>query len=304
MNKLTWLQQKIGYSSLDPVTENADIRVVGDRYSGKTAYMASLAYWPNANENSPVQSVRSIGDKAAGQELIKYAQDILEQGLQLPPTPLNSDVREVKDYGLSILLKEKFNLSKLNSQAVQLTVNCKDYSGEFFADLIRKSSDPLLMDYLDDCIRATGILLLVDGTAYAKDKDYASSLEYFLAALNQADLHGKQRRIAFAINKCELCQLWVRRHDPKGLTHSLFPQVMDKLESWQSRKLGSVNYFTLSAFGTLGKEYSEPNTIFIKRHRGGTASILREPKKWRPFGLVAPIYWLCTGQRHKALDKD
>lgn len=304
MKALTWLKQKVGsnYPKLAP--ENADIRVIGDRRSGKTVYMASLAYWPNANLNSPVQSVTSIGEKAASEELLKYAQDILEQGLQLKGTPLNPNIREVKDYGLRIILKDRFKLSKLGSKSLELTVNCKDYGGEFFSDLIKKSQDALLKDYLEDCIRSTGILLLVDGTAYAKDKDYAVSLDNFFAAINKTDLQGQKRRIALGISKCELSQLWVRRYDPRGLTHSLFPQMMGKLEAWQSQNLGFVDYFTLSAFGTLGKEYPEPNTVFLERDKGGTASVIQDPKRWRPFGLVSPIYWLCTGQRHNALDED
>jgi hypothetical protein len=304
MNPLTWLKQKVNSETSDLTVESADIRVIGDRRSGKTVYMASLAYWPNANPNSPVQTVTPIGDLLASQELIKYAQDVLEQGLELKGTPLKPNVVEVKDYGLQILLKDQFKLSKLGSPSVKLTVNCKDYGGEFFKDLIRGSNDSLLMDYLDDCIRSTGILFLVDGTAYAKDQEYANSLELFFAALDQADLQHKQRRIALSISKCELSQLWTGRDNPRVLMDSLFPKMMGKLETWQSRKLGFVDYFALSSFGTLGKEYPQPNTILKERNRGGTASVIKEPRKWRPFGLVSPIYWLCTGQRHKALDED
>jgi len=301
MKALTWLKQKMASGSPEVKEVNADIRVIGDRRAGKTVYMASLAYWPNANPDSPVQSVTPIGE-AANQDLLKYAQDILEQGLEIKGTPLNATVDEVKNYCLSILLKEQFQWSKLNSQPIQLTINCKDYAGEFFSDLLNKSSDPLLKDYLNDCLRATGILFLVDGTAYAKDRQYALSLDNFLDALNQANT--QQKRIAVTLSKCELAQLWLRRHEPKGLTKSLFPQMTEKLETWTNKGLGFVDYFTVSAFGRLGKEASEPNTTFKKRDKGGTNSVIREPKYWKPFGLVSPIYWLCTNQRHKALDED
>ncbi|MDJ0511664.1 MAG: hypothetical protein QNJ64_20795 [Crocosphaera sp.] len=302
MKTSNWLPQKMRLNSLDKLDTN--IRIIGDRKAGKTVYMASLAYWPNANKNSPVKSVTSIGQKSAGKELLKYAQDILEQGLQLKATPLNPDIKEVKDYGLSIELKEQFRWYNLINRNLRLTISCKDYGGEFFSDLLKKSHNQLLQDYLNDCIRATGILLLVDGTAYSKDEEYAFSLEQFLNTLSQPHPEEKGRRIAFALTKCELVQLWVRRHDPRGLTQSLFPNMKKKLETWQTQNLGVVDYFTVSSFGTLGKDNSEPNTKIIKPNREGTTSVIKDTRKWRPFGLVSPIYWLSTGQRHKALDED
>lgn len=286
-----------GGGSLD---ESAEIRVVGDRSSGKTAYMASLAYWPNASSESPVQSVVPVGDREAGEELLAKARDILEQGLQLEPTELQANVDDVKDYGLSIALKEQFGLNR----TVRLNINCKDYAGEFFGDLVYKSSDPKLQDYMSDCVLATGILLLIDGTAHRKDNEYGSGLDRFLTALDRADLEGKTRRIAFAISKCEQSQLWVSRHQPRDLATRRFPRLYRKLEAWQESGAGAVDYFTTSAFGVLGNRFPEPNAIQVKRDRLGTASVIREPRFWRPFGLVSPIYWLCTGKRHKELDRD
>jgi len=89
-----WLTTKINQTS-EPQQNSAVLRVIGDKSSGKTTYMASLARWPNANSNSPVQSVISINQD--GQELINIAQNILEQGAELEPTPLNADASEVKD---------------------------------------------------------------------------------------------------------------------------------------------------------------------------------------------------------------
>ena len=305
---LDWLKNKSPTETSEPETidAGADIRVIGDRGSGKTAYMASLAYWPNANPSSPVQSVTALGD--AGGTLLSMAQNILEQGLELEPTDLSASVDEVKDYGLSIVLKDQFSLRNpsvgLRPRMVRLNVNCKDYAGEFFADLIYKVGDPKLNDYLEDCISAAGILLLMDGTTHRKDREYANGLDKFLAALDRGDLDRQKRRIAFAISKCEQPQLWVSRHQPKQLIRRRFPQVQNKLENWVTIGAGEVDYFTTSAFGMLGSNYPEPNAIKLTRGRDGTTSVLRSPQHWRPFGLVGPIYWLCTGQRHQELDRD
>lgn len=300
----------LGSKTLDPIAANANLRVIGDTGSGKTAYMASLAYLTkcsNRNLDSPIESVTAFGDQDASQELLKYAQDILEQGLELEATKLNKNsAGEVADYGLNIALKSHFSWksSQFGFRPIQLIITCKDYSGEFFQDLIHKIGDPYLDDYLDDCKLSTGILLLIDGTAYRNDSLYAQGLENFFIALDQAGESSKDRRIAFVLSKCELSQLWVNRKQPKELTNRLFPLTMRKLEDWKEKDLRAVDYFAISAFGTLGTDFPEPNTTLLQRSRNGSSCVIRKPKLWRPFGLVSPIYWLCTGQRHKTLDED
>ncbi|MEZ2232561.1 hypothetical protein [Microcoleus sp.] len=300
-------QNKSTKSSVtEPIDRSGVIRVIGDRNSGKTAYMASLAYWPNANASSPVQTVTPLNDDT--NQLVDNAQNILEQGLQLEPTDLNTSVDDIRDYTLSIVLKGQFSWKtpkvNLQPQLVRLNISCKDYAGEFFSDLLHRNGDALLGDYLEDCVRATGIMFLADGTSHQKDSQYSSGLDKFLIALDRTDISSSQRRIAFVMTKCEQSELWVNRHEPRELAQARFPQTFRKLQAWQQTGGGQVDYFTTSAFGVLGSKYPEPNSVRIKRDRGGTSSCIKDPKRWRPFGLVAPIYWLCTGERHKELDKD
>lgn len=306
---LNWLKNKNNPQSdnSEPnfLDQEATLRLVGDRSSGKTAYMASLAYWPNADTDSPVQSVTPVGGEAV--ELINKAQNILEQGLELEPTDLNESADEVNDYTLSITLKDQFSWKKptatMGNKLLQLNISCKDYAGEFFSDLLGKPGDPKLEDYLEDCLQATGILLLLDGTAHRKDTQYANGIDQFLSQMDKTDLEGGQRRVAVVINKCEQSELWINRHQPRELARKRFPNVYRKLESWSKLGGGTVDCFATSAFGMLGNRFPEPNAKKLKRDRGGTSSIIKNPKRWRPFGLVSPIYWLCTGVRHKELDK-
>lgn len=304
---LNWLKKnQTTPSNADTFQDNAVLRVIGDRASGKTTYMASLARWPNADANSPVQAVTPVNEE--GSELIEKAQNILEQGLELEPTILHGNVLEVKDYTLSITLKSQFSWKKpkatIGSQITTLTISCKDYAGEFFTDLIPQSGNSQLEEYLEDCLQATGIMFLIDGSAYRKDQEYANGLDKFLLALDRTDMSGGYRRIALVLTKCEQTELWINRHKPDYLASVRFPQVHRRLQTWQQLASGKVDYFTTSAFGMLGTRFQEPNSKQLKRDRGGTSSVLKAPKQWRPFGLVAPIYWLCTGDRHKELDKD
>jgi hypothetical protein len=293
-----------------PKQASSSIRIIGDRYSGKTAYMAALARWPNANANSPVQRV--VANNNDGEELVRAAQNLLEQGLELQPTTLNPNPTEIKDYGIGITLKDQFSwrnmASSNNSQLIDLNISCKDYAGEFFSDLLNSQSDPVLDAYLEDCVISQGIALLVDGTSYQNDRKYASGLSKFLAGIDRFDLAGEQRRIAFVITKAEQPELVISRNDSKkayDYAHSTrFPEVYKTLKSWQAMGAGKVDFFLVSAFGTLGSREIEGNYRLIAKMQGGTKAVIRHPQKWRPFGLIAPLYWLCTGNRHKDLDKD
>ena len=277
------------------------LRIIGDRGSGKTAYLASLAYWPNANPESPVKSINPIGEEA--EELIDKAREILEQGLELEPTDLNADINEVKDYSLSINLKDRFSWLEGSKKSVQLNISCKDYAGEFFSDLIYKNGDPKLENYLEDCCLATGLLMLVDGTSHRKDKEFAMGIEKLLMEIDRSDMEMQRRRIALVLSKCEQSELWVNRHRPRKVA-ARFPKLSAQLETWSKIGGGKVEYFTSSAFGIVGQQYPEPNSKRLRRSRHGTNSVIKNSKLWRPFGLVSPIYWLCTGKRHSELDRD
>ncbi|MBA4446547.1 hypothetical protein CEP10_15470 [Cylindrospermopsis raciborskii S07] len=272
--------------------DSASVRLIGDRTAGKTTYMASLARWPNANPESLVQAVTAIDE--GGQDLISKAQNILEQGLELESTQLSSSVSDVRDCTLQITLKEK-------NQLLNLNVSCKDYSGEFFRDLLHQNNSQL-EEYLEDCVQANGIIFLVDGSSRRKDSEYVNGLDKFLLLLDRNDIAGSKKRIALVLNKCEQPDLWVNRNKPEYLASARFPQVCSRLKAWQKMGGGNIEFFTASAFGMLGTKYPEPNVNLLTRGRSGVTAVIRNPKLWRPFGLIAPIYWLCKGSRHPQLD--
>ncbi|WP_346294243.1 TRAFAC clade GTPase domain-containing protein [Sphaerothrix gracilis] len=287
--------------------KDAVIRVIGDRASGKTTYMAALARFPHASSNNLIQSITAINDD--GRELIAKAQNLLEQGLELEPTDLETKAEIIKDYRLSILTNDSFSLKRTpigltGSPTLQMNVSFKDYAGEFFSDLLHRSQDSQLADYLEDCSQATGIMFLLDGSAQRKDAEYAAAIEKFFNGLVDTKDTSTLKRIALVLTKCELPDLWIKRNQPEKLAHAKFKQVCAKLQSWQLSSKGNVNYFATSAFGVVGSRFAEPNSKQLSRDQGGVTSILRDPQHWRPFGLVSPIYWLCTGNRQQQLDEE
>jgi Double-GTPase 2 len=284
----------------------AVIRVIGYRSSGKTTFMAALARWPNASGNSPVQSVTPTNED--GQNLINTARNILEQGEQLEFTQLDSNINEVKDYGIRIILKDKFSWRKPHlgesNRLVNLDISCKDYAGEFFTDLLQPVNNLRLETYLEDCVLADGIALLIDGYSHQMDSEYEIGIKRFLSELKQNELDSKPRRIAVILTKAEQGELWVNRDRPAESTVSRrFPRVYDALQNWGGSKNEQINFFRASAFGVLG-DSPAPNATVVSRGVEGTAATIKRPRLWRPFGLISPLYWLCTGKRHPDLDKD
>jgi hypothetical protein len=298
---------KTAKAEAEVTQSNAVIRVIGDRASGKTTYMAALARFPNANPDGAIQDITAIGD---GNELISKAQNILEQGLELEPTDLQPNAENVSDYQLSITLKGRFSLksprTSLPGSMSKLNISCKDYAGEFFSDLLYQANDDKLTSYLKDCSDATGIMFLLDGSASRKDADYATGIEKFLKMIAARSGNSSElRRVALVLSKCELPELWMKRKQPKDLAHQQFKQVCAKLQGWESTtNSAAVEFFATSAFGVVGSRFPEANSKEQRRDRGGVTSVLKDTKHWRPFGLVSPIYWLCTGERHNQLDEE
>lgn len=290
----------------------AVIRVIGYRSSGKTTFMAALARWPNAS-NTPVQSVMPTNDD--GQELINKARNILEQGEQLEPTKLDADINEIKDYGITIKLIDRFSWIKPKmgeaNRVINLNISCKDYAGEFFDDLLQPTNNILqptnnirLDSYLEDCVLADGIALLIDGYSHQMDSEYEIGLKKFLNELLQNEATPKPRRIAVILTKAEQGEIWANRNLPaRTIISRRFPKVYELLQGWHDNNERKVDFFRASAFGTLGGS-SAPNATIIRRKAEGTTAVIKKPKLWKPFGLISPFYWLCTGERHRDLDKD
>ena len=72
-----------------------------------------------------------------------------------------------------------------------------------------------------------------------------------------------------------------------------FPHTKLALQIWSNNWNCAVAYFAYSAFGMIG-DTSQANCQ--GRYQG-----IKNPKIWKPFGLIAPIYWLLTGRYDQTL---
>jgi hypothetical protein len=170
-------------------------------------------------------------------------------------------------------------------------VTCQDFSGELF-DKLRYGRSQEIDLYLEQCAGAGGLLVILDGTFFTEDQKYAQGLTTLQSELNLRLKEKKLYRIAVVFSKAEQSQVWIHRYDIQKFMRLKFYQTYQILEQWGRQY--SINYFFCSAFGTKGDR--KPNVKVTSREGGVTAGIIDKPELWQPFGLVAPIYWLYTGQ--------
>jgi len=282
--------------------KNITVKVIGDRASGKTTYMAALARFPESTaSNGIVQDIKALNDD--GRELVSKAKNLLEQGLEFEPTRLEASADDNKDYQLTIALRGLSQFNRNTDVATRLNVTFRDYAGEFFSDLIHRDRDPKLTDYIEDCRQADGLMFLLDGSAQRKDAEYAQGVDKLLRLLSESGSIRQIKRIALVLTKCEQPDLWIKHEKPQKLAQKRFKNVCAKLSAWQATTGVSLEYFTASAFGVMGSPFQEANAVQLSRKRSGVTSIIKDKDRWKPFGLISPTYWIATGQRSRTLDE-
>lgn len=274
---------------------NGDIRIIGDRACGKTTFLAALAYLPNHDpQNSAIQSIDPFDPDTA--ELIDMAENILKVGARLEPTDNPENPGDLPLYTLLIELKPKFTI--FPNKNIRIQVSCREYGGELFEEL-RKISTSKLNEYLNECASASGLLILIDGLSPTKDAQYAQAFKNLESELNMR-LTGSNRkladyRIGVVFTKGEQAQIWSSRNNLSDFVSRKFPNTQITLRTW-TRKWGCpIDYFVCSAFGTMGNNPPRPNV------KGGNNGVIARPEFWKPFGLVAPIYWLYSGRHDSRL---
>lgn len=287
-------QKLFNFNQNNPQRGTIEFRMIGDRASGKTTYLAALAYWPISlqSNNSPILRVEPFD--ANTEVLINMAENILRQGDELPST------EEPILYSLIVELKQNF-VDRLTGNPARIRISCVDYPGEFFRNL--RTNNTIVDTYLNDLQSAAGLLLLIDGTSQT-DEDYARAINQLETRLNRRLANTPNRiknyRIAVVISKAELPQLWGGIDDLSGFINRRFSYTQNALNGWKNEWKCQIEYFSCSAFGWMGTR-NEPNVTGIKRETGATKAIIADPNVWKPGGLVQPIYWLQTGHRHSQL---
>jgi hypothetical protein len=268
-----------------------NIRVIGPRASGKTTYLAALAYWPEGRRGSDKKSyfqVKPIGEDS--ENLMNSAENIICTGSNLEQTKIEmGGIDDVPIYSFLIEVKNSFQAPKT------INLSVRDYPGEIFEDLL--TPKPIHQPYIDECFMADveGCLVLLSQWESGQDKIYRRVFKKFIELMENQGRIGNLR-LAVAMSKCERGELWPGRIEPEiDIFKQHFPETKYLLETKLPVK--NLAFFALSTFGVLRRTDPRPNrTNDVNNVRN---SSLRIPKIWRPYGMIAPIYWLSTGKHMK-----
>ena len=266
---------------------------IGSYAAGLSTYLATLAY----HQKHQVKSLKVLSCQvtpiSADERKLSYkAENILKEQVMLEVTEFYDSFCYHPLYSFTITLEIKGLFWAKNTEEVSFGIY--DMPDTLLRDIKEFSSSNNFTEYYDDLFSDIGgYFLPIDGTSHREDEVYAKSLEKFTTDLTQRNPQGCP--IAFTVTKCDLSELWVNRDDPRGMVQRRFPKMYAILENWTQENKGKVEYFTTSSFGVFGK-YCEPNSIIKSKSKEGTMAVIRNPQEWQPFGLIEPLYWLCTGK--------
>jgi len=283
-----------------PTKFSGDIAIIGPRPSGKLVFLATLAYFPNAGDKTcPVKSVTPMD--LYSEELIDMVRNILVKGSQFEPMESYNDIDKVPLSSLQITLKK----NQIKYQI--LNISCKAFAGEYIEDLSRYYSESvsnnlpvLFTDFYDDLARGY-LAIIIDATSRS-DREHAQSFTVLERGLSDrlSQSEKSKYRIAVIFSHFDLPEVWAYRKDLDTFVPRHFPRTHSVFTAWSHKWGCSVAYFACSAFGMIG-DSGEPNCKVVGHGEKGTMAVLKDPEAWKPFGLVAPIYWLLTGKHDKRL---
>ncbi len=267
-----------------------NIRVIGPRGSGKTSYLAALAYSPNNTKARQVKkfTIQSLNEET--RELAEKAENIIQEGLSLEPTTVKGGIDSLPFYSFRIETQTSFG----RSEEINLAV--RDYPGEIFEELESGNNTPLSEEFIDECLMkdVNGCLILLTEWTKGTDKFYKRVLKRFTDLIDSHD-RANDLRIAVAMSKCERGELWPGRLEPeRDLFDIHLPQTKAILQAKISPK--NLRFYAISTFGVLKHNDPRPNRV-DELGTDGRNSSLRKSSTWQPYGMISPLYWLSTGKR-------
>lgn len=271
-----------------------NICVIGPKFSGKTTYLAALAYWENhqiKRRKGKSFQVQPLNDES--KKLAEKAEDIILQGLNLDETRIGDEIQTVDDldfYSFKIEAKQSF----LN-QRKTIQLNARDYPGEVFEKIAEPDlSDSIHEEFINECLMkdVVGCLILLTGWEHGTDRFYRRVMSRFIELM---DTHNRLQdlKLAVAMSKCERGELWPGRIEPEV---DLFDVHLPKTRAILREKIPPKNlrFYAISTFGVLRRNDPRPNRI-DDFGKSGRASVLRDTAKWRPYNMIEPLYWLSKG---------
>lgn len=276
-------------------TNTTEIRIIGPQASGKTTYLATLAYF-SGERLLPGIKIEPVGEDT--EKLASMAKDILCQGSKLALTEPKNGEEPFYYFRL-----QRPSIKGLANTEIELII--RDFGGDIFEDYFaRQFNSSTARIYFEDLFRVTGwMIMLTDWQADRENTIYVPVIQKLCQELsNRARINPamKNLRIAVVMSKCERGEIWPGRLAPgEDIFQVRLPETYKLLNKLLPPK--QLKFFACSSFGVLSDRLYDfdPRPNRFLRDDGGLSefnAFLRNPIQWQPFGLLTPIYWLSTGK--------
>ncbi|NEP58916.1 MAG: hypothetical protein F6K31_18160 [Symploca sp. SIO2G7] len=270
-----------------------NIYVIGPQASGKTTYLSALTLIDySKNKTHKLVTIKPLSANA--KELKNEGKNMWMSQRPLSPTEIPQNPHSLPEYNFLIEISSTFLPTP-----TKIKLNVRDYAGEFFNDLKRRSNIPRLEQYLNYCLndKAHGLLLILPKFLATGDDDADSFyMDVLQEIINEAENKNilSKLRLAIVMSKCERGELWPGRWEPeRDLFKVHLPQTTAYLNKCRRMSHANIKFFALSSFGVLDIKDPRPNRYIL----GRASAALNDRDKWFPYGLLNPLYWLATGKK-------
>jgi hypothetical protein len=272
-----------------------NICIIGPRGSGKTTYLAGLAYWTELHINSKkgkIFTVEPLNEDTLS--LKEKAENIICQGASFRPT--GQEFGQVMSVYDAPLYQFKIKVNNLWHRNDEINLVVRDYPGEVFEELEnREKIDSIYEDFIQESLAGgvVGCLILLTGWGSKTDKAYCRSLRSFIGYMGRNN-RMQDFRLAIGMSMSERGELWSGRIEPEvDIFEVHLPETRKLLRDRIPKS--NLKFYSLSTFGVLDKNDPRPNRVNI-RGRDGQAAILKDVPQWKPYNAIAPLYWLSKGR--------
>ncbi len=266
---------------------SGNLCVVGPRGSGKTTYLAALAYHQKHRQGKKVFKVKPTNPDS--RKLADKADNILCQGDAFDPSRLGDGKSTVDDlpyFSFDIEVQKSWS-----SPVEKFQLTARDYPGGIFEKIAEmEQAEPIYKTFIDECFMDTlGVLILFTAWEPGSDQFYNRVLKKFLQLMDHYN-RSEDLKLAVVMSKCERGEIWPGRLEPETDLFAVhLPRTHETLREGVRRH--NLGFFALSTFGVLGAHNPRPN----REDRMSTyesISVLRDVDRWQPYNLVEPLYWL------------
>jgi energy-coupling factor transporter ATP-binding protein EcfA2 len=273
---------------------DGNICIIGPRGSGKTTYLAALAFHEKHQlQHNKRNQYIITAQNPESHELVEKAKNILIKGSQFERTEIGRRLQTVADlpfFQFTIEGKENFY-----TKNKKIEITARDYPGEIF-DRLSKSTIISAKDrsFWEDCfINKIGCLMMLSDWEGGADSAYERMMKRFIELMEESS-GTKNYKLAIVMTKCERGELWTGRMEPEL---DLFQLHLADTTKFLRKKFGKerLKFFAVSTFGTLRIDDPRPNRKDSIGKHGSISSVLRQSVSkgdWKPYNLIEPLYWL------------